>query len=80
MLRLAIKQSELCWSISLTKLNESLTLYLLENKSLSIRNRNLVILSVGVPTAEITCRKEWFPEEFKTSILQAICEPYFCTL
>ena len=39
-LRLAIKQSQFCWSISLAKSNESLTLYSLEVKSLSIGTEN----------------------------------------
>ena len=49
MSRLAIKQSELCCSISLAKSNESLKLYLLEVKSLSIATRNLANLHVGIP-------------------------------
>ena len=49
MSRLAIKQSELCCSISLAKSNESLKLYLLEAKSLSIATRNLAILHVVIP-------------------------------
>ena len=52
MSRLAIKQSEFCCSISLAKSNESLTLYLLEVKSLSIGTRNLVTSYVGVPLTE----------------------------
>ena len=50
--RLAIKQSEFCCSISLAKSNESLTLYSLEVKCLSIGTRNLAILYVGAPVAE----------------------------
>ena len=57
MSRLAIKQSKFCCSISLAKSNESLTLYSLEVKSLSIGGRNLVILYVGVPMAERIDRK-----------------------
>ena len=52
MSRLAIKQSELCCSISLAKSNESLTLYSLKVKSLSIGTKNLTILYVGVPMTE----------------------------
>ena len=46
---LVINQSEFYCSISLAKSNESLTLCLLEVKSLSIGTRNLAILYVGVP-------------------------------
>ena len=52
MSRLAIKQSEFCCSIFLAKSNESLTLYSLEVKSLSIGTRNLAILCIGVLMAE----------------------------
>ena len=52
MSRLAIKQSEFCCSISLAKSNESLALYSLEVKCLSIGTRNLAILYVGAPVAE----------------------------
>ena len=55
MSRLAKKQSEFCCSISLTKSNESLTLY--SSKSLSIGTRNLAISYVGVPMAERIGRK-----------------------
>ena len=47
-----MKQSEFYCSISLVKSNESLTLYSLEVKSLSIGTRNLVILYVGAPMTE----------------------------
>ena len=57
MSRLAIKQSEFCCSISLAKSNDSLTLYLPEVKSLSIRTRNSAILYVGVSMAERIGRK-----------------------
>ena len=54
---LAIKQSEFCRSISLAKSNESLTLYSLEVKSLSIGTRNLAILYVGIPMTERIAQK-----------------------
>ena len=61
MSRLAIKQSEFCCSISLAKSKESLPLYLLEVKSLVIGTRNLAILYMGVPMAEIIGRKAGHP-------------------
>ena len=62
MSRFVIKQSEFCSSISLAKSDESLTLYSLEIKSVSIGTRNLAILYMGVPmTAERIGRKAGQP-------------------
>ena len=61
MSRLAINQSEFCCSNSLAKSNESLTLYSLEVKSLSIETKNLTFLYVGVPMAERIVRKAGQP-------------------
>ena len=61
MSRLAIKQSEFCFSISLAKSNESFTMYSLEVKSLSIGTRNLAILYLSVPMAERVGRKAGQP-------------------
>ena len=61
LLRLPIKQSEFYCSISLAKSSESLTLYSLEVKSLSIGTRNLAILYVVVPMAERIGRKAGQP-------------------
>ena len=50
--RLAIKHSEFCSRISLAKSNDSLTLYSLEAKFLSIVTKNLAVLCVDVPMTE----------------------------
>ena len=59
--RLAIKQSEICFSISLAKSKESLTLYSLKVKSLGVGTKNVSILYVGVPMTDRNSRKAGQP-------------------
>ena len=69
-----MKQSEFYCSISLVKSNESLTLYSLEVKSLSIGTRNLVILYVGAPMTERIGRKAGQPSIIEVMQLKEIFE------
>ena len=55
--RYAVKQSQVCWRISLAESNASLRLYSLKVKSLSIGTKNVATLYKGLPKAEKISRK-----------------------